>query len=126
MPAEPNAVFKANQIDRAQLPKGVKLFFPIDKTTLTRLSKVELKSNGRVQLSYYTHGKRRQLTIDGEDYLVVSYQDLDGHLSSAVMRQARHASSPFSGVMAPMYDFNTREPLANSVLAAMYGSNHYG
>jgi hypothetical protein len=125
MSVEPNAIFRADQIERAQLPEGTKVFFAFSTNTLTRLLRVELKPNGRVQLVYQQRGKRRQLTVEGDATLIVSFQDLDGHSAPSILRKARRAASPFSGVEAPTR-FGVMDPHPNSVLAALSGSNFYG
>ena len=68
--------------------------------------------------------RRRQLTVDGDELLVISFQELSGYDKTDIFRQARHAASPFRGCKAPTR--SAMEPHATSVLTAMQGSNFFG
>jgi hypothetical protein len=121
---EPHAVIRASHACQHTLPEGAQLYATFDGMSLTKLSRVELKINGRVQLYFYRDGRRRQLTVEGDEILVASFQDIAGQSVSSILRQARHAASLFRGFGAPMPP--AMEPHSTSVLAALQGSNFFG
>ncbi len=124
MAVEPHAVIRASHACRGTVPDEAYLYATIDDMTLTKLSRVELKPNGRVQLFFVKDGRRRQLTVEGDEILVVSFQELSGQNVAPILRRARHAASPFRGFGAPTRP--ATEPHATSVLTAMHGSNFFG
>jgi hypothetical protein len=125
MAVEPHAVIRASQACRGTVPDDAYLYATVDDMTLTKLSRIELKSNGRVQLYFCKDGHRRQLTVEGDELLVISFQELSGQNMAIILRQARHAASPFRGFGAPARA-TAMEPHATFVLAAMHGSNFFG
>ena len=125
MAVEPHAVMRAKHVCQEILPEDAFLYATIDDITLTKVNRAELKPNGKVQLFFIKDNRRRQLTVDGDEILIVSFQELSGQSVASILRQARHAASPFRGFGAPTRA-TAMEPHATSVLAAMHGSNFFG
>jgi hypothetical protein len=125
MAVEPHAVIRASHACQQTLPDEAYLYATIDDMTLTKLSRIELKPNGRVQLFFVKDDRRRQLTVEGDELLVISFQELSGQNMATILRQARHAASPFRRFGAPTRA-TAMEPHATSVLAALQGSNFFG
>jgi hypothetical protein len=125
MSTEPHAIIRASHACQEPLPDDVYLHASLDGKTLTRLSKIELRPNGRVRIIYTKDTHRHQITVESDEVLILSFQDLTGQNSHAILRQARRAASPFRRFGAPPRATEV-EPLATSVLTAMQGANFFG
>lgn len=125
MPAEPHALIRANHACREQLPANANLFFPSINGTLVSINNCEECSSGRVRI-YYSYSKhRRQLTIDGDTWLVISFDNLTGHDSNSIFQRAKCASSPFRGWGTVPRTIEVT-PHTTSVLTALHGANFFG
>jgi hypothetical protein len=126
MSVEPHALIKANHACREKFPTGARLYFSVDNVTMVEIKKSELKTNGRVQLVYQQDQRhRRQVTVDGDVFLVVSFQDLSNQSFSTVMRQAGRVSGLFRGCR-PLTNESRAKAGATSVLTNLITSNFYG
>jgi len=92
-----HGLISVGSVQQETLPNGAKLFIDINGT-LRKVKKITTTHSGLLALA----GKHRQ-PVNEDSILVLSYCDLTGEASEAIMQHSRMAGLPLKDLLIPRF-----------------------